>query len=233
MNKQKSRWMDRGVAHGVTLGLLAMAATLSACGGTDDAKPATTNGLGTESPSAAGSQSAASGGAAPASASPSPSASAGTAPAPAPAPATTPAPAPTPSGTASAPSGPVALADCGISGMAQQILDRVNAERAKGASCGTQGIFAPTTPLTWNTKLEQAAIGHNSDMVSKNFFSHTSSNGDTLATRITAAGYTYSTAGENIAAGQTSVAVVMAGWMQSDGHCANVMRPSYKDMAVL
>jgi uncharacterized protein YkwD len=126
----------------------------------------------------------------------------------------------------------VALADCGINGMAQQILDRMNAERAKGASCGAQGNFAPTTPVTWNTKLEQAAIGHSTDMVSKNFFAHVSSNGGTLATRITAAGYVYSTAGENIAAGYPSVDAVMTGWMQSDGHCANVMRPSFKEVAV-
>jgi uncharacterized protein YkwD len=123
--------------------------------------------------------------------------------------------------------------------MAQQILDRMNAERAKGASCGAQGNFAPTTPVTWSTKLEQAAIGHSTDMVSKNFFSHVGSpvssdpnSGSTLATRVTAAGYAYSTAGENIAAGYPSVDAVMTGWMQRDGHCANVMRPSFKEVAV-
>jgi uncharacterized protein YkwD len=33
--------------------------------------------------------------------------------------------------------------------------------------------------------------------------------------------------GENIAWGQTSPAEVMEAWIDSDGHCSNVMNPNY------
>jgi uncharacterized protein YkwD len=38
--------------------------------------------------------------------------------------------------------------------------------------------------------------------------------------------------GENIAGGQPSVALVMAGWMASPGHCANIMQASFRDIGV-
>jgi uncharacterized protein YkwD len=38
--------------------------------------------------------------------------------------------------------------------------------------------------------------------------------------------------GENIAAGQTTVDSVMADWMASPGHCANIMRPEFVEMGV-
>lgn len=69
-------------------------------------------------------------------------------------------------------------------------------------------------------------------MVTHNFFSHTGSDGSTLGTRATAAGYVWSSLGENIAAGQATVTEVVDGWMKSDGHCANLMNPGYRDIGV-
>ena len=69
-------------------------------------------------------------------------------------------------------------------------------------------------------------------MVANNFFSHTGSNGSTLGDRATAAGYAWSSLGENIAAGQASVAEVVDGWMKSDGHCANLMNAGFRDIGV-
>lgn len=63
--------------------------------------------------------------------------------------------------------------------------------------------------------------------------SHTGSDGSTFAQRITAAGYVWSQAAENIAAGQTSIDEVMTGWMGSDGHCANIMDPNLTDIGVV
>jgi uncharacterized protein YkwD len=42
----------------------------------------------------------------------------------------------------------------------------------------------------------------------------------------------WSSWGENIAAGQRSVADVVAGWMASDGHCANIMAPGFRDVGL-
>lgn len=107
------------------------------------------------------------------------------------------------------------------------MLRLVNARRAAGASCGARGNFAATTALTWNTPLADAAYGHSRDMATLNYFSHTSADGRTLGTRVTASGYAWSSVGENIAAGYSSVQSVVDGWMASDGHCANLMGASF------
>ncbi len=67
-------------------------------------------------------------------------------------------------------------------------------------------------------------------MATKNYFSHTSADGRTMADRINATGYAWSALGENIAAGYPSVNAVVDGWMSSDGHCANLMNPNFRDI---
>lgn len=123
-------------------------------------------------------------------------------------------------------------ADCGIAGFQAAVLARVNQWRAAGASCRTAGSFAPTTALTWNAKLQQAAAGHSQDMVARNFFSHTSYDGRTMSSRIDAVGYNWLSIGENIAAGYPTVIAVVDGWMASDGHCKNLMNPNFKEVGV-
>ena len=121
---------------------------------------------------------------------------------------------------------------CGLANFQASVLARVNQYRAAGASCRTRGQFAPTQALVWNTKLLQAAAGHSTDMATKNYFSHTSKDGRTMVDRINATRYVWSTIGENIAAGYPSVNAVVDGWMASDGHCANLMNPAFKDVGM-
>ena len=123
-------------------------------------------------------------------------------------------------------------ADCGLAGFQAAMLARVNYWRAAGASCRTAGVFAATTPLAWNSKLLQAATGHSQDMITHNYFSHTSFDGRTLVQRVNATGYAWLSIGENIAAGQQTVLEVVDGWMGSDGHCENIMNPAFKEIAV-
>ena len=130
--------------------------------------------------------------------------------------------------------GAVADFSCGLNGSAgiqAEVLQRVNALRAAGAVCGTT-VFQPAPALAWNTALLGAAKGHSSDMALKNYFSHVSQDGRTAGQRITAAGYSWSTFGENIAGGQGSVEQVMTGWANSPGHCRNLMNPNFRDVAV-
>lgn len=140
----------------------------------------------------------------------------------------------TPSSPASAASQPSSTAGtrltCDLPNFEADMLAAVNARRRAGASCGAEGSFPPAPDLAWNAALTQAAAGHSDDMVSHNFFSHTGSDGSTLGSRATAAGYVWSGVGENIAAGQASVAEVVDGWMKSDGHCANLMNAAYRDI---
>jgi uncharacterized protein YkwD len=111
------------------------------------------------------------------------------------------------------------------------VLTLVNQRRAAGATCG--GVAKPPVPaLTSNAKLRCAARFHSRDMANKNFFSHTGSNGSTFVNRIDNAGYVWTAAGENIAAGQTTAANVVNGWMASTGHCNNIMNGNFKNLGV-
>ncbi|KAL3665536.1 hypothetical protein V7S43_009571 [Phytophthora oleae] len=96
---------------------------------------------------------------------------------------------------------------------ASSMLASVNAQRA------SQGL----PPLCLNTKLMAASKGHSVDMASKNYMSHTGSDGSTMAMRVTATGYKWTRVGENVAAGQVNVAAVMKSWMNSPGHRANIL----------
>jgi uncharacterized protein YkwD len=136
------------------------------------------------------------------------------------------APAPAP------PAGNASRATCELPNFQADLLAAINAARQAGANCGTQGRFAATTPLAWNNALASAALVHSDDMVAHNFFSHTGSDGRSAGDRATAAGYLWSGWGENIAAGYGSASAVMAGWMASPGHCANLLAPNFQHVGV-
>ncbi|MDJ1134889.1 sigma-70 family RNA polymerase sigma factor [Streptomyces iconiensis] len=107
-------------------------------------------------------------------------------------------------------------------GPSHEVAALVNAERAK-KGCG---------PVRTNDKLDTAASGHSADMAARDFFDHTNPDGKGPGDRITAAGYRWSTYGENIAKGQNSPEEVMKGWMNSPGHRANILNCSYKEMGL-
>lgn len=111
------------------------------------------------------------------------------------------------------------------------MLNRINQARAVSRSCGGT-FYQAVAPLTWNSKLFEASAGHALDMASNNYFSHNSLDGRTFSQRITAAGYAWTAAGENIAAGPTGIEQVMNGWLQSPGHCANIMNGTYTEVGV-
>jgi uncharacterized protein YkwD len=144
-------------------------------------------------------------------------------PAPISAPAPDPVPGPATAGT---------RATCDLPNFEAEALALVNAYRAAGASCGSAGSFAAAPPLAWNAALTQASLAHSDDMVAFNFVGHTGTNGSSAGDRATAAGYVWQSWGENVAAGQPTLAVVMAGWMASPGHCANVMRAGFRDIGL-
>ncbi len=133
---------------------------------------------------------------------------------------------PAPAGQAQ-PVGGTPKVDCGIAAFADGALVRINQYRAAGATCGAQGAFAPTGAVRWNNALAEAAAAHSLDMATRNYFSHTSADGRSMAERVDATGYTWSTLGENIAAGQVGIDAVVDAWMGSDGHCVNLMNPAF------
>jgi uncharacterized protein YkwD len=109
------------------------------------------------------------------------------------------------------------------------MLAYVNALRTKGCKCN--GVQMPIVPaLKWNKLLENAALKHGNDMYTKNFFSHTGSDGSSMSQRITSAGYKWSYASENIAWGYTTLPSVINGWIASAGHCKNMMSASITEI---
>lgn len=98
--------------------------------------------------------------------------------------------------------------------MAAQVVSMVNAERAK------HGLSA----LKTDANLSAAACIRAQEIAVK--FSHTRPDGSSCFTVSNKAG------GENIANGYTSAASVMEGWMNSEGHRANILNSSFRTIGV-
>ncbi len=114
------------------------------------------------------------------------------------------------------------IADCEITQDEQEMLNQVNQARISSRACGDDQMPA-VAELSWSCELRNAAQVHSMDMAQNNFFSHTGSNGLSVSDRVTTSGYSWSSVGENIAAGQATITQVMTGWLDSPGHCRNIM----------
>lgn len=103
-----------------------------------------------------------------------------------------------------------------------QVLNLVNEQRAN------YGLKA----LSYSTSLEAVAYSHSKDMAQNNYFSHTNLSGQSPFDRMRAAGISYGSAAENIAAGQRTPQEVVNAWMNSAGHRANILNSSVTEMGV-
>jgi len=111
----------------------------------------------------------------------------------------------------------------GWSAFEVRVVELANQERTANG-CGVM--------LALNDKLHQAAYDHSADMVARDFFSHTNPDGEGPSERLAEVGYVWSWWGENIAAGYVSPEDVMAGWMGSDGHRANILNCNFTEIGV-
>lgn len=109
------------------------------------------------------------------------------------------------------------------------VLELVNEARRHARRCGDLNLAA-THRLTWNDALAAAALGHSEEMARLGSFSHTDRAGGGVGDRARHQGYAWRVVGENIAAGLGSPAQVVAGWLASPGHCANIMAPEFAEM---
>ncbi|WP_425583825.1 CAP domain-containing protein [Streptomyces rectiviolaceus] len=110
----------------------------------------------------------------------------------------------------------------GLAEWASAVLRLTNAERTAA------GLRA----LSPDPLLTVAAQGHSADMIARAFYSHTSPDGGEPWHRASAAGSTHRAIGENIACGQRTPAEVVDGWMNSPGHRANILKPSFTHLGV-
>ncbi|MEG4839348.1 CAP domain-containing protein [Microcoleus sp. B9-D4] len=103
-----------------------------------------------------------------------------------------------------------------------RVLELTNIERGK----------LSFSPLTLNTQLLNAAANHSQNMALQDFFSHTGKDGSSLGSRISATGYQFSAAAENIAAGSSTPEQVVSSWMNSSGHRTNILNPNLKEIGI-
>ncbi|AGK98730.1 SafA/ExsA family spore coat assembly protein [Clostridium pasteurianum] len=103
-----------------------------------------------------------------------------------------------------------------------EVIRLVNIQRSKN---GLQ-------PLTTNWQVGRVARYKSQDMINKHYFSHTSPTYGSPFNMMETFGIKFSAAGENIAMGQRTPAEVVNAWMNSPGHRANILNPSYTQIGV-
>lgn len=101
-----------------------------------------------------------------------------------------------------------------------EVLRLVNIERAK------EGL----SELTTNTSLKNAA--HQRAIEIKSVFSHDRPDGSSCFTVLKEFNISYRAAGENIAYGQKTPAQVVEGWMNSEGHRANILSSKFGKIGI-
>jgi len=111
------------------------------------------------------------------------------------------------------------------------VLELVNEARAAARRCGFKRHDA-APPLARSALLERAALAHARDMAARSELDHAGSDGSTPGVRATRAGYIWRAVGENIAYGQRTAEQVVASWLSSPGHCANLMDADFTEMGV-
>lgn len=108
----------------------------------------------------------------------------------------------------------------GSSSVAEMLLGMTNDERAKNS----------LSPLVVNSKLSQAAMLKANDMLAHQYWAHVAPDGSTPWKWVDQAGYKYSYAGENLAKNFRTPQTVMAAWMASSEHRANILDSHYSEV---
>lgn len=129
-------------------------------------------------------------------------------------------------------------ADCGVctwppelTATEDEMLVLVNELRMTGATCGGRQ-YDPVPPLQMHEALRDAARLHSQDMGEQNYFDHTSLDGRSPWQRISDSGYPGAGSAENIAAGNNSAQATFNQWLNSSGHCRNMMTRNANEIGI-
>ena len=121
------------------------------------------------------------------------------------------------------PPGTAPLGSPGAPSFEQQVVEIVNQERTA----------AGQPPLKKNDLLDTSSLFHSTNMADRDFFAHCDPDtGHSPGTRVTNSGYSWNSVGENIAAGYSTPASVMAAWMNSSGHRANILSSGFREIGI-
>jgi len=103
-----------------------------------------------------------------------------------------------------------------------QIITLTNSKRAQNGL----GLLAI------NSQLSQAALAKANDMYVADYWAHNSPSGKTPWSFISAAGYRYLYAGENLARDFSDASSVVEAWMASSSHRSNILDDNFKEIGV-
>jgi uncharacterized protein YkwD len=112
-----------------------------------------------------------------------------------------------------------------------RVVELVNVARSSSRRCGRER-YPAAAPLNVSRKLNEAAADHAHDMARRKYFDHGGADGSQPKDRVLRAGYRPRLTGENIALGPESAEEVVAGWLASPGHCANIMDSRFQDIGI-
>jgi len=115
--------------------------------------------------------------------------------------------------------------------IAMHVLELVNIARDQSRQCGSRK-FAAAPAVTLSPVLTEVATLHAQDMAQQRVMDHRGSDGSLPAERVTRAGYRWRAVGENVAAGQPNAGEVVAAWLASPEHCANIMEQRFTEMGI-
>ncbi|MCA0042948.1 CAP domain-containing protein [Celeribacter litoreus] len=105
---------------------------------------------------------------------------------------------------------------------ATQVIALINSERQR------RGL----PMLSDNGPLSRAAQDHANDMAAKGYFAHRGKGGSSVGDRVKAEGYTYCLVAENLSKGYPTPELAVQGWMNSEGHSANILTPEFRDIGI-
>lgn len=102
------------------------------------------------------------------------------------------------------------------------VLEAMNARRV------AEGL----PPLRGSAVLHDAAGDRVRDMEELGYWAHRSPDGRSPFTWLRARGYDFSYAGENLATGYETTEILVASWMESEGHRENIMSPIFSEVGI-
>lgn len=105
---------------------------------------------------------------------------------------------------------------------AGEVISLTNVERARSG----------LAPLTANSILSAAALAKGQDMFNKQYWAHTAPDGKEPWDFMSEAGYSYQVAGENLARDFSTTSAMVAAWMASPTHRANIMNGRYTEIGI-
>ena len=120
---------------------------------------------------------------------------------------------------------------CGLSISADVATHRLSELRHRGATCPS-GTMAAAAPVVWNERLADAAEAQAREMARLDRMSHRDRQDRGLGERLRAARYPFRGAVENVAVGFASIDDVVDAWLESEGHCENLMNAAVREFGL-